>query len=173
MILSASPWIKRFADSVPRDRSILDLACGSGRHGRLFLRMGLPVVLVDRDTDKVQDLTGHPRIEIITADLENNDPWPLPNRSFSAIIVTNYLHRPLFPLLLPCLAPSGILLYETFAAGNEQYGRPRNPDHLLQRGELLRLAQGAGLDIIAYEDILEQRDSELRCIQRICARRPA
>ena len=100
------------------------------------------------------------------ADLESA-PWPYAGRTFAGIIVTNYLHRPLFPQLLAALAPGGVLIYETFAAGNERYGRPANPDFLLRPGELLEVVRGR-LTVVAYEDLLVSVPKPAR-VQRICA----
>jgi SAM-dependent methyltransferase len=156
-----SPWVRRFAPLVRPGGAVLDLACGGGRHSRLFLDRGHPVTAVDRDVAQ----TGLGRdAELIAADLEDGSPWPLPGRRFAAVVVTNYLWRPLFPHLLAALDQDGVLVVETFARGNEAFGRPRNPDHLLDRGELLRLA--AGLTIVAFEDgIVDAR----AVIQHICA----
>src|SRR5690606_31858297 len=98
---------------------VLDLACGGGRHGRLFLARGHAVTFLDRDLGGVADLAGDPAASLIEADLEKDGPWPLAERQFAGIVVTNYLWRPLFPLLIAALQPGGILLYETFARGNE------------------------------------------------------
>ncbi len=161
-----SAWVERFAERVKAGGNVLDLACGSGRHSRYMLERGHPVTACDIDISDLADLTEMPGLEIVQADLENA-PWPFANRQFSAIIVTNYLHRPLFPDILTALAPEGILIYETFAAGNEVFGKPRNPDHLLQRGELLSGILG-GLTIIAYED-LEISEPYPAAVQRVCA----
>lgn len=110
-----------------------------------------------------------PGITSLCADIEDG-PWPYLGRTFAAVIVTNYLHRPLFPLLLDTLAPGGVLIYETFAAGNEQYGRPSNPDFLLKPGELLQVAHGR-LRVMAHEELLVT-DPRPAMIQRICAVRP-
>lgn len=134
---------------MPRSGTVLDLACGGGRHLRHFRGRGHPVVGVDIDTRGVADLAGQPDVEIVAADIEGG-PWPLPGRLFKAIVVTNYLHRPLLPALLDALAPGGLLLYETFAMGNARYGRPSSPAFLLKNGELLDLARGR-LQVIAYE----------------------
>lgn len=156
----ASAWVRRFAPLVPAGGSVLDVACGGGRHCRLFAERGHPVTGIDRDLAATQ-VEG---AELIAADLENGAPWPLPGRRFHAVVVTNYLWRPLFPALRQSLHKGGVLIYETFALGNEAFGRPRNPDFLLRRGELLELAQG--LTIVAFEDgIMEGRG----VIQRICA----
>lgn len=165
MLLPASPWVTRFASLVAPGAAVLDLACGGGRHGRVFLRTGHPVTLVDKDTSAVADLPA----EVITVDLEDGSPWPLSGRRFGGIVVTNYLYRPRLPALMENLANGGVLIYETFGSGNEAYGRPRNPDHLLKAGELLELARAHDLTVTAYEHGLVQRDSEKRVVQRICA----
>ena len=159
--IQPSDWVRRFAPLAPADCAILDLACGGGRHARLFLDRGHAVTALDRDVTQARLAEG---AELIQADLEDGSPWPLAGRRFGAIVVTNYLWRPLFPLILASLAPDGILIYETFAAGNENYGRPANPDHLLRRGELLELARG--LAVIAYEDGIVDR---AKVVQRLCA----
>lgn len=159
--VAPSPWIARFATLVTAGGAVLDLACGGGRHSRLFLDRGHPVTAMDRDVTQARLAEG---AELVQADLEDGSPWPLAGRSFDAVVVTNYLWRPLFPPILAALKPGGALLYETFAAGNEAFGRPANPDHLLKRGELLDLARG--LTVIAYEDgIVEQA----KVVQRIAA----
>lgn len=161
-----SPWILRFLPLVPAGTPVLDLACGSGRHTRLFLERGHPVTAVDREVGGLADLGEAPNLEIVAADLENA-PWPLPGRRFGAVVVTNYLWRPLFPLILDAVAAEGVLLYETFARGNEVYGRPVNPDFLLAPGELIEAVRGH-LQIVAYE---HGRFDDPRPMvrQRICA----
>src|SRR5690606_12586810 len=128
------------------------LAWAAGRHARLFLRLGHPVTALDRDLSGVADLVDAERIQ---ADLEDGSPWPLPGRRFAGVVVANYLHRPLFPALRDALAEDGVLLYETFALGQERYGRPSNPDFLLRPGELLEAC--AGLQVVAYEHGLDPR----------------
>lgn len=157
----ASAWIARFAPLVRQGGPVLDLACGGGRHSRLFLDRDHPVTALDRDTSQAQLAEG---AILVQADLENGSPWPLEGQRFAGIVVTNYLWRPLFPAILASLETGGVLLYETFALGNEAYGRPRNPDHLLDRGELLRLTHG--LSVIAFEDGIEHGR---KVVQRICA----
>ena len=166
-LTSPSPWVKRFAALVPEGGRVLDVACGGGRHTRFFLDRGCLVTAVDQDTDYVADLCSHIGIEIVTADLENGSPWPFAGRRFDAVVVANYLYRPLFPALIDAVALGGALIYETFAAGNERYARPRNPDHLLRPGELLAAA-GAGLQVIAYEYGYQDRPSP-KVAERICA----
>ena len=144
-----SPWVERFAGLVPATGAVLDLACGGGRHGRLFLARGHAVTLVDRDLAGISDLAHTARAELVAADLEAG-PWPCEGRKFAGIVVVNYLHRPLFHHILAALEPAGVLIYETFAVGNEALGRPRNPDFLLQPGELLDLVRGS-LRVVAYE----------------------
>jgi SAM-dependent methyltransferase len=159
-----SPWIVRFASFVAPGGPVLDLAAGGGRHTRLFLERGHPVTAVDRDISHVAASA-----TTISADLEAN-PWPLAGSTFAGIVVTNYLHRPLFPDIFRALAPGGVLIYETFAVGNERHGRPSNPDFLLRHGELLARAAEAGLRVLAYED-LEVSEPRPACVQRLCALR--
>jgi len=157
-----SPWIVRFSHLVPAGGSVLDLACGRGRHLRWFAGRGHPVLGVDRDAEALAGLQGVG--ETLRADLEDG-PWPLAGRRFDAVVVTNYLWRPLLPRILAAVAPGGVLLYETFAQGNETVGKPSRPDFLLAPGELLQAC--AGLRVVAYEDgFLEEPP---RFVQRIAA----
>lgn len=158
-----SPWISDHAGLVPAGGTVLDLACGAGRHTRLFLERGHPVVAVDRDVSGVGDLPA----EIVQADLEAG-PWPLPHRRFAGIVVTNYLWRPLLPRIVAAVAPGGVLLYETFAAGQARFGRPANPDFLLRPGELLDAVAGQ-LEVRAY---FAGETPEPAMRQRIVAVRP-
>ncbi|MCG5242760.1 class I SAM-dependent methyltransferase [Azospirillum doebereinerae] len=164
----ASPWVVRFAPLVAAGGAVLDLACGSGRHLRLFRERGHPVVGLDRDPRGVADLTGTEGVELVEADLEDASPWPFPaERRFAGIVVTNYLHRPLLPRLLGALAPGGVLLYETFAVGNARFGRPSSPNFLLRSGELLELARGR-LQVVAFEQG-EIAAPKAAVVQRLCA----
>lgn len=165
---SASPWIKRFHGLVEDRGEVLDLACGAGRHGRLFLERDHPVVFVDQNTEKVNDLVGNELATVMEIDLENGSSWPFEEGRFAAICVTNYLYRPHFEFLLKSLKPGGVLLYETFALGNEHFGRPRSPDFLLKSGELLDLVHGR-LQVVAYEHGIWDADTVPRVIQRVCA----
>lgn len=166
--VESSGWVRRWMPLIPPGAAVLDLACGSGRHTRLLAAHGHPVLAVDRDAQAlaaIRDEYGgaEHKIETLLADLEQG-PWPLAGRSFSGIVVTNYLHRPGWPDLRACLAADGVLLYETFMEGNARYGKPSNPDFLLRPGELLELAQG--MQIVAFEQgVLEGR----AVVQRICA----
>jgi len=162
-----SPWIVRWSDAIAPQGSVLDLACGSGRHVRYLAGRGLRVTAVDRDRDALVHSQGH-AVEVIVADLEGG-PWPLPDRHFDAVIVTNYLWRALLPAIVACVAEGGWLLYETFALGQERFGRPANPDFLLRPGELLAAAQG--LHVVGYEDGVAP--SPARCVQRLAAWRPS
>jgi SAM-dependent methyltransferase len=162
-----SPWVARFASLVPDGARVLDLACGQGRHARLFAGRGARVLAVDRDPEVLAALDGAAGIETKQVDLEAGS-WPLASERFDAIVVVAYLYRPLFPSLFDALADDGTLIYETFARGNEAYGRPANPDFLLERGELLRLAE-ARLRVIAFEEGIVVA-GERRCVvQRLAA----
>lgn len=166
-----SSWIARHANLIPKTGPVLDLAAGSGRHARYFKGLGYAIVAVDRDVSGLADLAGDAQITVIEADLEGGSPWPLGDRRFAGIVVTNYLYRPLFPKLARALQPGGVLLYETFGIGNERFGRPSNPDFLLQPGELLRVAEAEGLIVQAYHcgEVAEPRPAVL---QRMAAQRP-
>lgn len=163
-----SAWVQRWASLVPAGGAVLDVASGGGRHACYFAARGHPVDAVDRDPAAIAALASIPRITALCADIESG-PWPYAGRRFAAVIVTNYLHRPLIPALMAALAPGGVLIYETFALGNEVYGRPANPDFLLQRGELLRVVGDAR--IVAYED-LHVGQPKPAVVQRICAVAP-
>lgn len=161
-----SPWLLRWAHLLPAQATVLDLACGAGRHLHWAVTQGHRPTGVDRDAAALA--LAPAGADTLQADIEDG-PWPLVDRQFSAVLVFNYLWRPLWPRLLDCLAPGGLLVYETFASGNATVGKPSRPDFLLQPGELL--AQCAGLRVIAYEDGF--LDTPARFVQRIVARRPA
>ena len=173
--LKVSDWVKRFIPLIPTKTYVLDLACGWGRHARLLASHGCSVLAVDRDQNKLDQLINLPNIEPILLNLEENimpfSQSSLAGRFFSCIIVTNYLYRPLLPVITQMLAPQGILLYETFAIGNARFGRPSNPDFLLNPGELLTVAAKASLAVIAYEHGQINRSGEPALVQRICAMR--
>jgi len=145
---------------------VLDVACGNGRHTRFFLARGHDVVAVDIDLSKVADLETSPQMKLIEADIEGG-LWPLSSARFDAVVVTNYLHRPLLDRLVEAVAPEGLLIYETYALGNERWGRPSNPAFLLRPGELLEVVRGR-LRVVAYEDVVVTKP-RTAAIQRICA----
>lgn len=161
-------WIARFAPLVAPRAQLLDLACGQGRHARLFLAQGCRVSALDRDLGGVADLAH--QAELIAADLENG-AWPLGARQFDAIVVSNYLHRPLFPALCAALAEGGILVYETFMQGNAAFGRPSNPDFLLAPGELLHRCCGPLTPLAFEQGVVARAEGGQKMVQRLCARR--
>lgn len=161
-----SAWVRRFAPLIAPGGTVLDVACGSGRHARYFAGLGHPVDAVDRDAEGLAGLAAAAGVTTRQADLENA-PWPFAGRRYAGIVVANYLHRPLFPHLVEALAEGGVLIYETFMVGNERFGRPSNPDFLLQPGELL----GAFLEllsIVAFEQG-EVAGPKPAMVQRLCA----
>ncbi len=171
-----SPWVERFAPLIADaggggEAWALDLACGGGRHTRLLAGLGVSVMAIDRDISGLDDLEALGSVEVVEADLEAPDDGthglPIEGRRFDGIVIANYLFRPLFPAIFDALKPGGILIYETFAAGNEKIRRPRNPDHLLARGELLERVAGT-FDVIAFEEGMVAGPSPA-VIQRICA----
>ncbi|HVP08997.1 MAG TPA: class I SAM-dependent methyltransferase [Burkholderiales bacterium] len=154
-----SAWVVRWAPLITHG-TVLDVACGRGRHARYFLARGLKVVAVDREP---QDIPG---ARFIRADLEDGSPWPLAGERFEGIVVTNYLHRPLLPTLMESLAEGGVLVYETFMLGNERYGRPSNPAFLLRPGELLEAFRGLHVEGFEEGPVAEPKPA---VIQRLCA----
>ena len=164
-IESPSPWVFRWAGLIRTGGRVLDVACGYGRHLRYLSSLGLAVVGVDRDETALAASGRTAGVEILVADIEAG-PWPFAPGEFDGVVVTNYLWRPLFANLLGALRPGGVLIYETFALGNERYGRPANPDHLLQRDELLRRAEP--LSVVAFEQGFVSVPKPA-VIQRICA----
>ena len=153
--LEPSPWVMRWASLVTAG-PVLDVASGAGRHAKLFAARGLEVVAVDRDEKSI------PGVRFVKADLEDGSPWPFAGQRFGGIVVANYLHRPLLPVLAQSLAEQGVLIYETFMAGNEKFGKPSNPHFLLRPGELLQAF--AGLTVAAFE----QGTTDKAVVQRIC-----
>lgn len=165
-----SPWVAKWSSLFAPNSRVLDLACGTGRHARFLAQLGHRVVAVDRDIGALSAWAdaARPRVSI---DVQRHDleaqAWPYADAVFDAIVVTNYLHRPLFDSLLAALAPNGMLLYETFARGNERFGKPSNPDFLLEPGELLQRVLGV-LRVVAYQDcFVDQPKPAL--VQRVCA----
>ncbi len=160
--MDASRWVQRWSHLVPAHATVLDVACGSGRHVRWFAQRGARVTGVDRDAAAVAPLTQI--AEIVVADIEGG-PWPFDGRHFDAVVVTNYLWRERLPQILASVAPGGVLICETFAAGNETVGKPSNPKFLLRPGELIQVS--AGWRVVAFEDGFEPAPE--RFVQRIVA----
>ncbi len=173
-IILPSPWVIRFSSVIPAGEHVLDLACGGGRHSGYLLDLGYHVTALDKDTTAISErLAGHDNLGIITTDLEDGadafgEKGILNGRNFGGIVVVNYLHRPLMKALVNALKPGGVLIYETFARGNEAFARPRNPDHLLRSGELLDLVSGH-LQIVAYEHGMIQANDLPGVKQRLVA----
>ena len=164
--MNPSDWITRWSHLVPPGASVLDIACGSGRHLQWFADRGHAVTGIDRDLGAAQ--AWRAVATLVEADIEN-EPWPLLQdgvpQQFGGVVVTNYLWRDLLPTVLASLAPGGVLLYETFAVGNETLGRPSRPEFLLQAGELLEVCKD--LHVVAYEHGVRQEPP--RFVQRIAA----
>ena len=156
------PWVSRFGPLVNPGGHVLDLASGAGRHARYFLDRGHPVTALDRSVASLDPLKGRQGLEIVEADIEAG-LWPLEGRHFDGIVVVNYLHRPLLPILNRSLNPGGVLIYRTFGVGNEEYGKPSNPNFLLGPNELLETFKD--LEVIAFES----GDTGIAVVQRICA----
>jgi SAM-dependent methyltransferase len=162
--MNASAWVRRWAGLIAPGGRVLDLACGGGRHALYLAALGHQVVAVDRELALAAVVRNTPGIAWQQADLEEG-VWPFPGETFRGVVVTNYLHRPLFDLLIAALEEDGVLIYETFSLGQAKYGRPRNPAHLLLPGELLEMARGK-LRVLAFEDVEEPE--QRRCVQRLC-----
>jgi SAM-dependent methyltransferase len=165
-----SPWIVRFAPEISAGGAVLDIACGHGRHARLFAARGCAVTAIDINSAALSELSTQDNVTTVNVDLEDGAPFALAGRTFDGVIVANYLWRPLFPDLIGAIKPGGVLIYDTFGLGNEKFGRPRNPDHLLVPGELLEIARQAGLTVLAFEHG-EVTAPAPAVRQRICAQR--
>ena len=165
--LTPSPWVERFAHLVPAGARVLDVAAGRGRQARLFAARGARVLAVDRDAEALAASADVRGIETRVVNLESG-PWPFGGETFDAIVVVHYLHRALFLPLLHALAADGVFLYETFAEGNEAYGRPTNPDFLLQEGELLERVRER-LAVVAFEQGRVAIGDGFAVVQRIAA----
>lgn len=163
---TASSWVRRWTHLVPPGGSVLDIACGHGRHMNWFAQQGHPVTGIDRSAEAIATAATYG--EAVLADIENG-PWPLMKgdqpRRFAAVVVTNYLWRPLTPAITQSIAPGGLLIYETFTQGNETVGKPSRPDFLLRPAELLSLFRG--LHIVAFEEGFLENPA--RFVQRIAA----
>ena len=170
-----SRWVQRWSHLVAPGGVVLDVACGQGRHARWFYERNHPVALVDRAQaaiDFIASTIPAQRMEAVVTDIENG-PWPFAGRRFDAVVVTNYLWRPLMPVLLDSLSPGGVLIYETFTQGNETVGKPSRPDFLLRQGELLDICRS--LRVVAFEDGFQEgpQGQAPRFVQRIAAVREA
>jgi SAM-dependent methyltransferase len=169
---SVSPWVARWSHLVQPGSRVLDAACGAGRHTLHFLKQKCHVAGIDIAQSAIDLIVNQlhdedkPRCRLIQADIENG-PWPLPREQFDAVIVTNYLWRALLPTLAQSLAEGGVLIYETFAQGNETVGKPSRPDFLLKNGELLTFCAAHQLRVIAYEDGFSEQPE--RFMQRVVA----
>ena len=161
-----SPWIRRHAGLVAPGARVLDLAAGTGRHARLFAARGASVVAIDRDAEALAALAGVDGVEVRCADLEG-PAWPLTGETFDAVIVSRYLYRPRFDDVVGLVAPEGTLLYETFATGNDRFGRPSNPAFLLEPGELLERVRGR-LVVVDFEQGVEG-NPPTAVVQRLAA----
>lgn len=157
-----SEWVRRWSHLIAPHSTVLDVACGAGRHLRHLRELGHTVVGVDRSAEALAACEGLG--ELVQADIENG-PWPFAARQFGGVVVTNYLWRPLLPAIVASVAPGGVLVYETFAQGNETVGKPSRPDFLLRPGELLEVCRG--LRVVAFEDGFQQAPD--RFTQRIAA----
>ncbi|NLH81004.1 MAG: class I SAM-dependent methyltransferase [Phyllobacteriaceae bacterium] len=173
----ASDWIERFLPGVVPGGAVIDVACGAGRHLRRALSLGHPGVGIDRDPSGLSDLAGRADVEIFGHDLEREGGLVLPtgDRRFAGVIVTNYLFRPLFPLLRAMVAADGMLLYQTFSEGQERHGKPSNPAFLLKSNELLSPTLIDGLVVVAFEqgEVPSRHGTTPKVVQRICAVGPA
>ena len=159
---ASSLWVQRWSHLAKPQSQVLDLACGAGRHMKYFQSLGHHCTGIDRSAEALAESSSYGMV--IEADIEGG-PWPLSGQTFDVVVVANYLWRPLMPQILKCLAPEGLLIYETFALGHEKFGKPSRPDFLLKPGELLQTC--AQLHVIAYED--GYWDQPAKCVQRIVA----
>ena len=162
-----SNWVRKYISLIPSKKLVLDLACGSGRNTRFLLDQGYTVVALDKDISQLADISGELNLRKYKFDLETSAKFPFNKQEFSGIIVTNYLHRPLFGDLINALSHGGVLIYQTFMSGHEAYGRPSNPNFLLKINELNDVFANK-LDVVAFEQGYEENPKPA-VIQKICA----
>ncbi|MHA1164250.1 MAG: class I SAM-dependent methyltransferase [Alphaproteobacteria bacterium] len=162
-----SAWVRRFLPGIKEKGSILDVACGAGRHMRLALELGYSVIGIDKDLSQVEDIAARKDVGLIEADLETGRAFPLKDMAYDGVIVTNYLWRPILSDIIGCVADDGVLIYETFAAGHERQGKPCDPDFLLKANELIEAALPR-LTVLAYEHGLREGEYP-KIVQRIAA----
>ncbi|MBO22251.1 MAG: SAM-dependent methyltransferase [Rhodospirillaceae bacterium] len=162
-------WVVQHTGHIAEGGRVLDVACGSGRHTRYLLDLGFRVTAIDRDISRLADIIEDESLRVLEYDLEDGTPWPLPGETFDGIVITNYLFRPLFPRLAEALSEGGVLIYQTFAAGNEAYGKPRNPDFLLLENELQEFF-GEKFKVLAFHQGFVETPSPA-VVQRICCRK--
>ncbi|MDE2599489.1 MAG: methyltransferase domain-containing protein [Rhodocyclaceae bacterium] len=170
LLTGPSSWVQRFSPQIATGGDVLDLACGQGRHSRYLAELGYRVEALDRDAAALASLQAVPGVTARLADVEDG-PWPYHARQFDGIVVTNYLHRPLLPLLINAVGEGGVLIYETFMLGNERFGKPSNPHFLLRPGELLEVVRRR-LHVVAFEEG-EVDAPHPAVVQRLCATRGA
>lgn len=170
--LPPAAWLRRHASLIPPRSRVLDLAAGHGRNARFLAALGHHVLAVDRDEEALAAVAAVPRVEVRVLDLEGRPRWPLAHERFDAIVVVHYLHRPSFDAMLATLSDGGVLIYETFARGNEAYGRPSNPAFLLESGELVERVRGR-LAVVSYEEGRVERSGTHAVIARLAAVGPA
>jgi SAM-dependent methyltransferase len=164
-----SPWFVDHAASIAPLASVLDVACGHGRHARFFAERGAYVTAVDRDATALHSLSATQNVVTECRDLEL-DAWPYAAGTFDAVVVCNYLWRPTLAALLDTIKPGGVLLYETFMDGNERYGKPSRADFLLRSNELFALTRD-GFRVLAFAEGPEHDVSGQPCAikQKIAA----
>ena len=162
-------WVVQHTGHIAEGGRVLDVACGSGRHTRYLLDLGFRVTAIDRDISRLADIIEDESLRVLEYDLEDGTRWPLPGETFDGIVITNYLFRPLFPRLAEALSEGGVLIYQTFAAGNEAYGKPRNPDFLLLENELQEFF-GEKFKVLAFHQGFVETPSPA-VVQRICCRK--
>ncbi len=165
--IKPAAWVQKHSPLIPKSGQVLDLACGRGRHTRYLLQQRFKVLALDRDISGLNDIASDSSLEIMSADLEAGGDSPFKGRRFAGVVVVNYLYRPLFDDLIAALDDGGVLIYQTFMVGNEEFGRPRNPDFLLKENEL-REVFGGELDVLDFEQgFVEQPTPAV--MQKVCA----
>ena len=167
--ISPLDWVVQHAGRIAAPGHVLDVACGRGRHTRYLLSLGYRVTALDRDTGALSDLTGRPKLRILENDLEDGSPWPVAGEVFEGIVVINYLFRPLYDPLVDALATGGILIYQTFSDGNATYGKPRNPNFLLRKNELLDVFSSRLTVLDFYQGYTDHPSPAV--VQKICCRK--
>ena len=167
--LKPSSWVKKVIENIEPGGSLIDIACGKGRHS-VYLSQKFYVYAVDINNDHLNKLNSFHNLETVYQDLESDEEWKFSKREFNIVLVTNYLFREKILDLFKLVKLNGYIIYETFAIGNEKFGKPTNPKYLLKSEELLKIKPKNFETVEFFEDIIIENSKKSK-VQRLLAKR--